>query len=41
MNEIERSLIVHKISGMRAPQRVLPFIITDNGIEASTTTRVV
>jgi KaiC/GvpD/RAD55 family RecA-like ATPase len=41
MNEIERSLIVHKISGMRAPQRVLPFIITENGIEASTTTRVV
>lgn len=41
MNEIERSLIVHKIAGARVPQRVLPFIITETGIEASTTSRVV
>jgi len=41
MNEIERSLIVHKLAGGRVPQRVLPFIITESGIEASTTSRVV
>jgi KaiC/GvpD/RAD55 family RecA-like ATPase len=41
MNEIERTLIVHKIAGARVPQRALPFIITEAGIEASTTSRVV
>ena len=41
MNEIERTLIVHKIFGARVPQRALPFIITEAGIEASTTSRVV
>jgi len=41
LNEIERSLIVHKIARSRVPQRALPFIITEAGIEASTTTRVV
>ena len=40
-NEIERTLAVHKIRGAAAPQRVLPFIITERGIEASTTSRVV
>jgi KaiC/GvpD/RAD55 family RecA-like ATPase len=40
-NEIERTLTVHKIRDMAAPQRLLPFIITEHGIEASTTSRVV
>jgi KaiC/GvpD/RAD55 family RecA-like ATPase len=40
-NEIERTLAVHKIKDAAAPQRLLPFIITDHGIEASTTSRVV
>ncbi|MCX6689470.1 MAG: hypothetical protein NTZ39_07260 [Methanoregula sp.] len=40
-NEIERTLTVHKIKDSAAPQRLLPFIITENGIEASTTSRVV
>lgn len=40
-NEIERTLTVHKIRDSAAPQRLLPFIITDRGIEASTTSRVV
>ena len=40
-NELERTLAVHKIRDSAAPQRLLPFIITDNGIEASTTSRVV
>jgi len=39
--EIERTLAVHKIKAAAAPQRLLPFIITDKGIEASTTSRVV
>ncbi|MDD1682883.1 MAG: hypothetical protein LUO98_03510 [Methanoregula sp.] len=39
--EIERTLAVQKIKAAPAPQRLLPFIITDNGIEASTTSRVV
>ncbi|MGB8219461.1 MAG: ATPase domain-containing protein [Methanoregula sp.] len=40
-SEIERTLAVHKIRDAAAPQRLLPFIITENGIEASTTSRVV
>ncbi|WP_292371035.1 RAD55 family ATPase [Methanoregula sp. UBA64] len=40
-NEIGRTLIVHKIRDAPAPQRLLPFIITERGIEASTTSRVV
>jgi KaiC/GvpD/RAD55 family RecA-like ATPase len=40
-SEIDRTLAVHKIRGAATPQRLLPFIITDNGIEASTTSRVV
>ncbi len=39
--EIERTLAVQKIKDSAAPQRLLPFIITDKGIEASTTSRVV
>jgi len=40
-SDIERTLCVHKIKDAAAPQRLLPFIITDKGIEASTTSRVV
>jgi KaiC/GvpD/RAD55 family RecA-like ATPase len=40
-SEIERTLAVHKIKDAAAPQRLLPFIITEKGIEASTTSRVV
>jgi KaiC/GvpD/RAD55 family RecA-like ATPase len=40
-SDIERTLAVQKIKGAASPQRLLPFIITDNGIEASTTSRVV
>ena len=40
-SDIERTLAVHKIKDAAAPQRLLPFIITDRGIEASTTQRVV
>jgi hypothetical protein len=36
-----RTLAVQKIRDAAAPQRLLPFIITDKGIEASTTSRVV
>lgn len=39
--DIERTLAVQKVKDMAAPQRLLPFIITDRGIEASTTQRVV
>jgi KaiC/GvpD/RAD55 family RecA-like ATPase len=40
-SDIERTLAVQKIRKAAAPQRLLPFIITDSGIEASTTSRVV
>jgi KaiC/GvpD/RAD55 family RecA-like ATPase len=40
-SDIERTLAVHKIKDAAAPQRLLPFIITEKGIEASTTSRVV
>lgn len=39
--EIERTILVQKIKDSATPQRLLPFNITDNGIEASTTSRVV
>jgi KaiC/GvpD/RAD55 family RecA-like ATPase len=39
--EIERTLAVHTMKDAASPRRLLPFIITDNGIEASTTSRVV
>ena len=34
-------MAVQKIRGVATPRRLLPFIITDSGIEASTTSRVV
>jgi KaiC/GvpD/RAD55 family RecA-like ATPase len=40
-NDIGRTLVVQKVRGAAAPQRLLPFIITERGIEASTTSRVV
>lgn len=40
-NELIRVLEVKKIAGMQPPGRVLPFIMTDKGIELSTTSRVV
>lgn len=40
-NEIIRALEIKKISGMQPPGRVLPFIVTEKGIELSTTSRVV
>ena len=39
--EIARTLAVQKIKGGAVPRRLLPFIITESGIEASTTQRVV
>lgn len=39
--ELERTLSVQKIKDAMAPRRMLPFVITENGIEASTTSRVV
>jgi KaiC/GvpD/RAD55 family RecA-like ATPase len=39
--DIERTLAVQKIRDAAAPTRLLPFIITERGIEASTTSRVV
>ena len=39
--EIERTLAVHKIKDSASPRRLLPFLISENGIEASTTSRVV
>ena len=41
MNEIERQLAVHKIRRSQVPKRLIPFNITDKGIELSTTSRVV
>jgi len=40
-NDIERMLAVQKIKDSAVPTRLLPFILTDRGIEASTTSRVV
>lgn len=40
-NEIERQLMVHKIKGMTIPKRLIPYNITEKGIELSTTSRVV
>lgn len=41
MNEIERQLAVHKVKKMAVPKRLIPFNITEKGIELSTTSRVV
>jgi KaiC/GvpD/RAD55 family RecA-like ATPase len=40
-NEVIRALEVKKIAGMQPPGRLLPFIVTEKGIELSTTSRVV
>ena len=40
-SDIERTLAVQKVKDSAAPPRLLPFIITEKGIEASTTSRVV
>jgi KaiC/GvpD/RAD55 family RecA-like ATPase len=39
--EIEHSLVVHKIRGMGVPIRAIPVLILENGLEISTTSRVV
>ena len=39
--EVERQLAVHKLSNSTVPKRLIPFNITDKGIELSTTSRVV
>jgi len=41
MNEIERQLAVHKVRNCQVPKRLIPFNITEKGIELSTTSRVV
>lgn len=41
MNEIERQLAVHKMRKGAVPRRLVPFLITEKGIELSTTSRVV
>jgi KaiC/GvpD/RAD55 family RecA-like ATPase len=41
MNEIERQLAVHKAHKMAVPKRLIPFNISEKGIELSTTSRVV
>jgi KaiC/GvpD/RAD55 family RecA-like ATPase len=40
-NEIERKLTIHKIPSMDVPSRVFPYLIRNDGIELSTTDRVV
>ncbi|RPJ53794.1 MAG: hypothetical protein EHJ95_01530 [Methanobacteriota archaeon] len=40
-NEIQRSLAVYKMKGVAVSERVIPFIITEKGLELSTTSRVV
>ena len=39
--EVERQLAVHKLRQTNVPKRLIPFNITDKGIELSTTSRVV
>jgi len=41
MNEIERQLAVHKVRNSEVPRRLIPYNITEKGIELSTTSRVV
>jgi KaiC/GvpD/RAD55 family RecA-like ATPase len=40
-NEIQRALAVYKMKGVAISERVIPFIITEKGLELSTTSRVV
>ena len=39
--EIEHTMIVHKIRGMDVPNRAIPLLIKESGLEISTTSRVV
>lgn len=41
VTEVERQLAVHKLRSATVPKRLIPFNITDKGIELSTTSRVV
>lgn len=41
VTEIERQLAVHKVKNNPVPKRLIPFNITEKGIELSTTSRVV
>jgi KaiC/GvpD/RAD55 family RecA-like ATPase len=41
VTEIERQLAVHRLKGSPVPKRLIPFNITEKGIELSTTSRVV
>jgi KaiC/GvpD/RAD55 family RecA-like ATPase len=41
VTEVERQLAVHKLRQTNVPKRLIPFNITDKGIELSTTSRVV
>ena len=41
VTEIERQLAVHKVKNNQVPKRLIPFNITEKGIELSTTSRVV
>lgn len=40
-SEYERVLSIHKLPGMRVPDRVIPYHITADGLELSTTSRIV
>jgi len=40
-SEYERILSIHKLPGMRVPERVIPYHITADGLELSTTSRIV
>jgi KaiC/GvpD/RAD55 family RecA-like ATPase len=39
--EIQRSLLIHKIKNRAVPNRAIPLLIMENGLEISTTSRVV
>ena len=41
VTEVDRQLAVHKLSRANVPKRLIPFNITDKGIELSTTSRVI
>lgn len=41
VTEVERQLAVHKLRQSNVPKRLIPFNITDKGVELSTTSRVV
>jgi len=41
VTEVERQLAVHKLRQTQVPKRLIPYNITEKGIELSTTSRVV